>query len=61
MKFHNPLEIASNSTSPILFISIALTVFILIWLFLSITMPYGFAIIPIAAIVRVAYALVKGK
>jgi hypothetical protein len=60
MKFHNPLEIASNSTSPILFISIVLTVCSLLLLFI-LTMPYGFAIIPTAAIVRVVYALVKGK
>jgi nucleoside recognition membrane protein YjiH len=63
MKFYNTLEIASESRNPLLFISIVITAVTSLGTIGLIMANYPplFLLFPIAAIVRVVYAFVKGK
>jgi hypothetical protein len=63
MKFYNALEIASESSNPLLSFSIVLTTVTFLSAIVIIVAnypPLGL-LFPVAAVMRVVYALVKGK
>ena len=61
MKFHNLFDVAVRQDSVILPLSIAIT-FITLFIVLVFTLgKISLVVIPIAAIIRVIYALLKGK